>query len=301
MKKDAPYYLMEGWKKMKGMLTKDNTPQKLSEEAERKEPETPKATEEPSEPEPFDYTAWQLSIRDSFVRRLSDIVGNVMQYPEKSILVFLDSEELFRQAQTNDLGNLLNEWVDLRKGQMFRSITLRKGIPPVGFLQTRLDDRVVIAIERRQTPATQPEADESQPETQVHPRAEITVISGCCTFKDGSVQLKPQGNTRWNIGFGEFNNFSGRMVRYNQIALQYADPTGREKDPYPVSRAHAHIIYKPGMGYWFYVDPRGTNKRTQVQKGEKIHKAVNPIAGIRLEDKDVIILNNEMLLFRITE
>lgn len=239
------------------------------------------------------YGDWQQKIRDAVISRLPDIVRKESTYPEKLLKVYIDDIGLFIQAKDNALDTYLDDSIVEYKNFRFYNLSLCQGTPPVGMMQAKVNSRVCITVERKET--KQEKKDET---VKIPSKAVITVLSGQCVLKDGSVELIGNNEQTWNIGFGEFSDFGGRIVRRNQIALQYAKPEGRENEPYPVSRAHAHILYKPGKGFIFLVDPRGESQRTAVQKGEKIYKLTNRKASIKLDDDDIIILNREMLLFK---
>lgn len=294
MKKDAPYYISQGLKKMKDLFTGKQ------ESLQQQDGQRQEQPEEPAQPGMSDYTGWMERVRDGIVRKLPSVVRKVSDYPDRNLLIYINEEGLLGQALEQRLDTYLNDWIELKTGSLMNAVKLHLGTPPAGLLTASVDTWVSIAVERKtDTPSAGQGA--GQPVgISTETRAVVTVLRGCCAFSNGSVELVGSREDKtWNIGFGEFDDFGGRKVRMNQIALQYASPEGREKDPYPVSRAHAHISYKPGKGFIFYVDSRGVTKWTAVQKGEKVHRVTNTIAGIILEDGDIIILNREMLLFKI--
>ena len=294
MKKDVLYYIGQGMKKVNDKFNKKQVQQSQTDVQQQER------SEEAAQPQIPDYTSWVAQVRDGIVKKLPAIVRKASDYPDRNLLIYVSDGGLLEQACARSFDNYINDWIGLKSDYLMNSVVLHPGTPPAGLLTADVDAWVSIAVERKAVTPPAQQGTEQPAVTCPEMKAVITVLSGCCALSGGSVELAGSQDVKtWNIGFGEFNDFGGRKVRMNQIALQYANPEGHEKDLYPVSRAHAHINYKPGKGFIFYADPRGARTRTAVQKGEKVQKVTNTMVDVILEDNDIIILNREMLLFKL--
>lgn len=298
MKKDALYYIQQGLRRIRDSWNGSPEP------ADRK-PETGTGQDAPStDSTVMDYTAWQMQLRDRLRDRLRETVRDRRRTADSELVIYIEDTARLDQAGRNALGNYLKDWLEFSINYTFRRVALREGQPASGLYSSTLMPGVSMALVREQAAASTGADTPTVPS-----RAKVTVMDGCCILKDGDVHLAgrddagpdDRSSNRWNIGFGAYTSFDGRMARTNRIALEWADPVEHANDPYPVSRAHAHIRYKPGHGFFFYVDPRGVGKRTVIQRNDTTIPVTDVRMSVRLLDDDIIILNRELLRFNITD
>lgn len=268
-------------------------------------PETGNVQDAPSQDSTvMDYTAWQMAVRDRLKDRLRETVRDRRRTADSELVIYIEHTERLDEAVRHELDNYLKDWLGFSTDYNFRRVVLREGQPASGLFSATVMPGVSMALVR-ELDAASPGADR----TAVPSRARVSVMDGCCILKDGDIYLEgrddagPQDRTsnRWNIGFGAYTSFDGRMARINRIALEWADTVEHANDPYPVSRAHAHIQYRPGHGFFFYVDPRGVGKRTVIQRNDTTIPVTDVRMSVRLLDDDIIILNRELLRFNITD
>ena len=298
MKKDALYYIQQGLRRIRDSWNHRPEP------ADRI-PETGWGHDAPAPDKTvMDYTAWQMQVRDRLKDRLRETVKDRRRTADSELLIYIEDAARLDEAGRHALDNYLKDWLAFSTDYTFRRVVLREGQPASGLFSSTLMPGVSMALVRVQA-AANPEAGVPA----VPSRARVSVMDGCCILKDGVVHLAgrddagqdDKSSNRWNMGFGAYTSFNGRMARINQIALEWAAPEEHTDDPYPVSRAHAHIRYKPGHGFFFYVDPRGVGKRTVIQRNDTTIPVTDVRMSVRLLDDDIIILNRELLRFNITD
>lgn len=127
---------------------------------------------------------------------------------------------------------------------------------------------------------------------------EIRAMEGNGSLQNGPVLLPPVKDRIYNIGAGNVSCINRRLVRRNDVVID----DNPDLPMYPlnkyVSRAHAHIVYKEGEGYYLYADQRGT---ADAGKGLSLSRdnqstEISLYCPQLLKDGDSIILSGKVIL-----
>lgn len=133
-------------------------------------------------------------------------------------------------------------------------------------------------------------------------QAHITSVEGYGSIIGDVVYLQPNPQKVYNIGRGKEVRTKSGNFRTNEIAIDDDDKCTEYKKNLYVSRCHAHISYKPSVGYTLSVDEGGTyisGKRTRIQRQglrEPIDLGSDINNSYPLIDGDIIELGKEVCL-----
>ena len=246
-----------------------------------------------------DYVAGRDKIREAISRSLTKLVKSRRVAEGKALVIYIDDAYNYQMAVTGGLDEYIGTFIEANTGYEFKQYTLRLGKPEVHDVAIYVFPGISIAL---RMPANAPDTQNQQPVQQkVFYPAIVDVLPGRGSLKDDKpVELLPVDGKIYNIGIGSIEVISNRNVRYNDIVVDNDVNCTMFKYNKYVSRAHAHIVFRAGYGYYLYAEERGTptyGKRTEISRHHtKPIRLDSTRTGQLLQDGDSIILNGNVIL-----
>lgn len=305
MDKDLFDYIKMGWDKMtskkKGEAPAEkpvqpqteSTPEKVDAVKQQEVIEQP-LPESIHPQKQWNYIAFLEKMPDLILARIGKLNIKGAAFAEKDLIIFCEDEEIVESMEQNGFAQYLKDYLDLKSEISFRNISIRQGKPALDMYNFKVNDEITLAIDN-------PKKDEPAKDHSAQ-SATLEVMGTRCKLEDSPVILVPEKGKVWNIGWGKETEVNG-LARLNQIAWTYAHPENENTKIFLVSRAHAHIKYINGC-FNLIADIRGTRqagKSTKVQRGEKPEELLVPGLTYPLQDKDIIHLNKEKMIFRLLQ
>lgn len=246
-----------------------------------------------------DYVAGRDNIRDAITRNLPKLVKSRRVAEGKALVICIDDTFNYQMAVSGGLDEYIGTYIEANTDYEFKQYAIRLGKPEVHDVALYVFPGISIAL--RMPVNSQDTQNQQTIQQRVFYPAVIDVLEGRGSLKDNKpVELLPVNGKKYNIGVGSIQVIKNRNVRYNYIVVDDNEKSPMFKFNKFVSRAHAHIVFRAGYGYYLYADERGTptyNKRTEISRNHiKPIRLDSPRTGQLLQDNDSIILNGNVIL-----
>ena len=247
-----------------------------------------------------DYVAGRDKIRDAVIRNMARLVKSRRVAEGKALVIYMDDTYNYQMAVSGGLDEYIGTYIEANTDYGFRQYCIRLGKPEVHDVAVLICPGISMAL---RMPTASPDAQGPQPVQQqrVFSPAVVDVLEGRGSLKGGKpVELMPEDGRIYNIGIGSVQVIKNRSVRYNDIVIDDDESSPMFSFNKYVSRAHAHIVFRAGFGYYLYAEERGTptyDKRTEISRNQSKTIPLDSVrTGQLLQDGDSIILNGNVIL-----
>lgn len=211
------------------------------------------------------------------------------------LIIWLDCDEItFKEYDNSDYQGVLLQTIYNECGVIFDTVELRIGKPDAQLHCTPIGNSGRIFIQISTTQIETPNVTQT---------AVISIYNkqGSLMKKKytlSSAKMRKDCISAYNIGVGCNPKIDG-MYRTNHIAINDDSTSPMYEYNKYVSRAHAHIGYLDGAGFYLQVEPRGTRiagKRTKIRRNGTTIELNNPQVITPLQNGDLIVLSNTVVL-----
>lgn len=246
-----------------------------------------------------DYVAGRDRIRDAVTRSLTKLVKSRRVAEGKALVIYLEDAYNYQMAISGGLDEYIGNFIEANTDYEFNQYLIRLGKPEVHDVAIHVLPGISMAL--RMPVSAQVNQSQQPAEHRVFYPAIIDVLKGRGSLKDNKpVELLPENGKIYNIGIGCIEVIRNQNVRYNDIVVDNDENSPMFKYNKYVSRAHAHIVFRTGYGYYLYAEERGTptyGKRTEISRHHtRPIRLDSPRTGHLLQDGDSIILNGNVIL-----